>query len=122
VLYERLLDKIFGKSINFLAFENADEFVNWCGARKISLVLHGHKHIPHIVLATVDVRSELRDLMIVGCGSSTGIEEKPMRYDIVALDQYSKRWAVSFFHDPEGDGSGFTVQNVALDFRTALPN
>jgi 3',5'-cyclic AMP phosphodiesterase CpdA len=114
VLYERVLDKTFGESVDFLKFDNAGEFVNWCGARGISLVLHGHKHIPHFVLASVGVRSETRDLMIVGCGSSTGVEEKPMCYDIVAFDQESRQWAVSFFHDPEGDGSGFAAQNVLI--------
>ncbi|WP_194389623.1 metallophosphoesterase [Bradyrhizobium sp. CCBAU 51765] len=120
-LYERLLDKIFGNSVNFLTFENADQFVNWCGMRKVSLILHGHKHIPHCVLASVDIRNQSRDLIVVGCGSSTGVDEKPMCYNIVAFDPESKQWAVSFFHDPDGDGSGFDVQNVALDLRTALP-
>jgi 3',5'-cyclic AMP phosphodiesterase CpdA len=117
-LYEKVLDNVFGESINFLKSENAGPFINWCGARGISIILHGHKHIPHFVFASVDIRSRSRDLIVVGCGSSTGVEEKPMCYDIVAFDQQSRQWAVSFFHDPERDGSGFTAQNVALDLRT----
>lgn len=30
-----------------MLLEDADIFNQWCKARNIKLVLHGHKHIPH---------------------------------------------------------------------------
>ena len=113
-LYERLLAK-FGGEEQFIAFEEAEEFLSWCTGRQVGLVLHGHKHIPH--LCTVRPTPE-GEVMVVGCGSSVGAEGKPMCYDVVSIDPATKRWSVSFHHDERGDGSGFQLQNVALDLRT----
>jgi predicted MPP superfamily phosphohydrolase len=121
VFYEKVLRMLSSKEDRFISFENADEFLQWCAARDVSLILHGHKHIPHVVMANITVRQKPRNIMIVGCGSSTGVENKPMCYDLVSLDPITKRWTVSFYSDPTGDGSGFDLQNVTLDFRTELP-
>ena len=91
-----------------MEFENADEFLKWCSARGVSLVLHGHKHVPRQKIG-------LDDMLIVGCGSTTGVENSPMCYDVVTVDPNTARWSVSFYHDPNADGSGFKVQNVTLD-------
>ena len=107
--YEKLLSP-FGIGEKLIAFEDADAFLAWCASRGVSLVLHGHKHIPH--LASVDRHDQ--QTTIVGCGSSVGAEGKPMCYDIVTLDPKSGEWSVSFFHDDAGDGSGFRLQNIAV--------
>lgn len=120
--YEKIVRRLFGDTERFVAFENARDFVNWCGMRGVSLVLHGHKHVPHNVMASFEIRDQVKELMIVGCGSTTGVENKPMCYDIINLDPATGRWSVSFFHDPDGDGSGFTLQNVTLDLRSDLPD
>lgn len=46
------------------ALENSDQFLTWLRARRIGLILHGHKHIPRV--------DTLGNLMVVGCGSSVG--------------------------------------------------
>ncbi|MFS2175350.1 metallophosphoesterase [Rhizobium pisi] len=116
-LYERILARLGGDD-RFIAFEESEDFVKWCVGRQVGLVLHGHKHIPH--LATVQPTSEdNREVTVVGCGSSVGAEGKPMCYDVVTIEPLTKRWSVSFYQDERGDGSGFTLQNVALDLRVS---
>jgi hypothetical protein len=116
-VYERLLINVFGSEEKFIAFEQSDEFVEWCAANGVSMVLHGHKHIPRQRNVLVKIGGDMKELMIVGCGSTTGAEGKPMCYDVVAFNPQTKKWNVSFFHDERRDGSGFRVQSVKLDFR-----
>lgn len=112
-LYERILAKLGGED-RFISFEEADDFLNWCSSRRVGLVLHGHKHIPH--LATVQFsRTGGSAVTVVGSGSSVGAGRKPMCYDVVTIEPETKRWSVSFHQDERGDGSGFELQNVALD-------
>ena len=114
-LYERILARLGGDD-RFIAFEDAEDFVKWCVGREVGLVLHGHKHIPH--LATVQpTQDDKREVTVVGCGSSVGAEGKPMCYDVVTIEPETKRWSVSFYQDERGDGSGFALQNIALDLR-----
>lgn len=115
--YEKILISLFGDDEKFVAFEGADDFMNWCAARGISLVLHGHKHVPHLVEATIDVGQIYQKIVVVGCGSTTGAGGGPMCYDVIVLDPHSKRWNTIFYHDERGDGSGFGIQNVTLDLR-----
>ncbi len=114
-LYERILSRLGGDD-RFIAFEESEDFVNWCAGRQVCLVLHGHKHVPH--LATVRP-TQGGEVTVVGCGSSVGAEGKPMCYDVVTIEPATKRWSVSFYQDTRGDGSGFALQNVALDLRVS---
>jgi predicted phosphodiesterase len=114
-LYERILARLGGDG-RFIDFEESEDFVNWCVGRQVGLVLHGHKHVPH--LATVRP-TQGGEVTVVGCGSSVGAEGKPMCYDVVTIEPVTKRWSVSFYQDTRGDGSGFTLQNVALDLRVS---
>jgi predicted phosphodiesterase len=109
-LYERILSSFFGGEEEFIAFEEAEAFIKWCASRGVSLVLHGHKHVPHLTTEG--------QITVVGCGSTTGIDGKPMCYDIVTMDPATKRSNVLFYHDEQGDGSGFKLQNVAIDMRS----
>lgn len=120
-LYERFLTRLFPDPDSPTAFENARDFVNWCATRGVSLILHGHKHVPHVVKANLQVRQVAREITIVGCGSTTGVEHKPMCYDLIGLDPVTGRFSVSFYHDPDGDGSGFSLQSLSIDLRTSLP-
>ena len=43
---------------------DAEQFLPWLHARRIGLVLHGHKHIPRVQLHN--------GITIVGCGSTVG--------------------------------------------------
>jgi hypothetical protein len=116
-LYEKILAGLFGGEDKFIAFDGADEFMQWCAARGISLVLHGHKHVPHRAEASIHVGQKIYNVVVVGCGSTTGAGGRPMCYDKIALDPTTKRWNVLFYHDEIGDGSGFRLQNVTLDLR-----
>lgn len=115
--YERVIAAIFRNDESFVAFEDAEKFIEWCAARDISLVLHGHKHVPRWIETEIPIGDETRNLTIVGCGSTTGVGGRPMCYDIIVLDPETKRWNVMFFHDEKGDGSGFRIQNLTLDLR-----
>lgn len=116
-LYERILARLGGDD-RFLAFEESEDFLKWCVGRQVGLVLHGHKHIPH--LATVRPRrGGDGEVTVVGCGSSVGAEGKPMCYDLITIEPVTKRWSVSFYQDELGDGGRFSLQNVALDLRVS---
>jgi predicted MPP superfamily phosphohydrolase len=116
-LYERILAR-FGGEERFIAFEGSADFLDWCVGRQVGLVLHGHKHVPH--LATVRPRpNKSSEVTTVGCGSSVGADGRPMSYDIVTVEPATKKWSVAFYQDVRGDGGGFEVQNVALDLRVA---
>lgn len=117
-LYEKVLARLFGGEDRFVAFDGADGFMSWCAARGVSLVLHGHKHVPHWVEANISVRGKSHNVVVVGCGSTTGAGGRPMCYDKIVMDPNTKRWNVLFYHDERGDGSGFGLQNVTLDLRT----
>lgn len=116
-LYERILARLGGEE-NYIAFEESEDFVKWCVGRKVGLVLHGHKHIPHLATAR-SAQGESGEVTVVGCGSSVGAGGKPMCYDVITIEPITKRWSVSFYQDERGDGSGFTLQNVALDLRVS---
>lgn len=116
-LYERILAR-FGLDDRLIAFEGAEGFLKWCVDRQVGLVLHGHKHIPHLATLQPDPDNN-RAVTVVGCGSSVGVAGRPMCYDVVTIEPETKRWSVSFYQDERGDGSGFNRQNVALDLRTS---
>jgi predicted phosphodiesterase len=118
-LYEKILARLFGSEDRFVAFDEAEQFMQWCAARGVSLVLHGHKHVPHLVNATITAHGRSKEVVVVGCGSTTGAGGRPMCYDIIAMDPATKRWNALFFHDERGDGSGFRLQNITLDLRSA---
>ena len=105
-LYQRAVQSIFPAD-KFVAFENNLEFNTWCSNRGVSLILHGHKHAP---------RQAWTDdgILVVGCGSSTGVEDTPMCYDLVTLDTNTQAWSVSFYYDQHADGGGFKLQSVSL--------
>ena len=50
----------------------------------------------------------------------TGMDGKPMCYDIVSLDPETKRWSVLFFYDEKGDGGGFRPHDIRLDLRRSI--
>jgi hypothetical protein len=61
--YERILGDQFEKTE---ALEDAESFIKFAEQRRMSAILHGHKHIPHIS-KTPNV-----EIPIYGCGSTVG--------------------------------------------------
>ncbi|MBR1280676.1 metallophosphoesterase [Bradyrhizobium sp. AUGA SZCCT0177] len=112
-LYERLIAKFARNDEFFIEFENADEFLRWCARRDIPLVLHGHKHVPHVARTSV----ESQEITVIGCGSTTGVDGRPMCYDIVTFDPVTKRSSVKFYFDPYSDGGKFELQSVAITLK-----
>jgi UDP-2,3-diacylglucosamine pyrophosphatase LpxH len=98
----------------FLRMEDADSFLQWCAARNIGLILHGHKHVARYVRKQIQ-RPDNSSFTItsVGCGTSLGAEGKPVSYNTIRWNPSDKQWAVSFFADV-GDGGGFSMQQVSL--------
>lgn len=63
---ENWIEKILGKE-NFektMKLNGSELFLDWIKQRKIKIILHGHKHIPQIILHEKS--------FIIACGSSTG--------------------------------------------------
>jgi hypothetical protein len=84
--YERLLGSAFEKTE---ALEDAEQFLPWLHARRIGLVLHGHKHIPRVQL--------YNGITVIGCGSTVGkvsVKEPGttfMSMNVVTVDAGTKR-------------------------------
>jgi hypothetical protein len=117
--YDAFLRTITGHEDTFTRFEHAEEFVSWCAERKVSLILHGHKHVPQHAQANVYVSGECHTLVVVGCGSTTGAENSPLSYDIVSLDPTTGRWGVTFYYDASKSGAGFRQHEIIADTRSA---
>jgi len=118
--YDTFLRTITGNEDTFTRFEQAEQFVSWCAERKVSLILHGHKHVPHHVRANVDVNGQHHTLVAVGCGSTTGAENSPLCYDVISLDPTTRRWGVTFHYDASKSGAGFRQQEIIADTRSAM--
>ncbi|AVZ74005.1 hypothetical protein SLUN_19410 [Streptomyces lunaelactis] len=92
----------------FVGFDGREEFRNWCAARGIGLILHGHLHTPRLIEDSIPVDTgrgtDERRLMTVGCGSSLGIRQTPMFFDIIEWSPESQSWTVEFFKDQRGGG------------------
>lgn len=115
--YDKIVRKIFRSEDKFIRFDNADRFINWCVDRRVSLILHGHKHVPHHIRATIDLPSGQHEMMVVSCGSTMGAEESPLCYDVIYLNRNTKRWNVVFYQASSVSGSRFEKQAIEIDYR-----
>lgn len=97
----------------FLRMENGEHLVKWCAQKRIPLILHGHKHRPRFVGREVEVEGRTRLVRAIGCGSSFGIEGKPLSYNWITWQPSAKTWTVSFMADP-GDGSSFAEKRLVI--------
>jgi predicted MPP superfamily phosphohydrolase len=102
---------------SFLRMEDAEEFLTWCAGRNVPLVLHGHKHIQRHVSDSIKwdhgKSSSWRDVVAVGCGTSLGVEDYALSYNVLEWSPSTRKWTVSFFADP-GFGTGFDEQYVRM--------
>jgi 3',5'-cyclic AMP phosphodiesterase CpdA len=99
----------------FLELKDADKFLSWCAGRAVTLILHGHKHIPRLIDKWVspggDDRPDQR-ITTVGCGSSLGANKSYLSFNIVEWLPEAQSWIVDFQVD-RGDGQGF--QSAAVE-------
>jgi predicted phosphodiesterase len=116
-LYDRILRWITRDEDLFTRFENADLFLQWCATRGVSVILHGHKHVPHYIAAALRINNQDHRLLVIGCGSTTGAEKSELCYDVLSINPATNRCAVTFYHDPSGTGAGFRRQQITVDLR-----
>jgi calcineurin-like phosphoesterase family protein len=119
-------------------FVNASRFRRWCAENRVSLILHGHKHLPWFQaewLWSWQGYKKLRGVNAglvagVGCGSSTG--KKPssmwvdidpdvgrqMSFNLVVWSPRTSAWSVKFFrHEP---GTSTSTEFGAVGFIAAV--
>jgi predicted phosphodiesterase len=112
-LVSRMLEKIKITDELFLRMDDADSFLSWCANRGVSLILHGHKHVPRYRQEWITRSDGARhSITTVGCGSTLGAEGKPLSYNLIAWEPGSRKWNASYFVDP-GDGSGFVEEYLS---------
>jgi hypothetical protein len=116
-LYDRVIRFFTRDEDKFVRFDNAESFLEWCAARDVSLILHGHKHVPYHIRAWVPLGNRARQVMIVSCGSTMGAEGSPLCYDVISLNRANKQWSVSFFRDASSSFAGFNEQEIEIDLR-----
>lgn len=95
---------------SFIEFRDSDRFLAWCASRGVELVLHGHKHIPRLIIDNVPDETAgghaYRRLTTIGCGSTLGANGSAMSFNIVEWKPGSGNWNTQFMID-RGDGSDF---------------
>ena len=95
---------------SFLELVDSERFLEWCAMRGVGLVLHGHKHVPRLVVDSVGVgQGDTRtwhSMTTVGCGSTLGAGGSYLSYNVLEWQSESATWNVRFMID-RGDGSGF---------------
>ncbi len=107
--------KVFGHSDErFLAMTNSELLIKWCANMRVSLILHGHKHVQrHFVSEVVNKFGDTIPLHAVGCGTSLGAENYPLTYNTVAYNDETKNFSVTFYED-DRTGGGFVPVKIAL--------
>jgi hypothetical protein len=100
------------KKEQFLRMEDGDKLVEWCAHRGVTLIMHGHKHVPIHHRDWIRTNSGQRKVDSVGCGSSTGYGDLPLSVNVVSWGR--DRLAVKFLLDP-GDGRGFANTLVQVN-------
>jgi 3',5'-cyclic AMP phosphodiesterase CpdA len=96
----------------FVGMEDSESFLQWCAERGVSLMMHGHKHIPRLRTESRSARPGNVMLTAVGCGASLGADPGRLSYAIVQWAPDTARWTAHFFSDL-GDHSGFHEDVVA---------
>jgi len=103
--YDRFLGGTFEKTVEL---EQSRQFLAWLRQRRISLTLHGHKHIPRM--------DEHDQMMLVGCGSSVGkvrMQEPGTSYmsvNVVTIDAARRRMSCRLMAE-RIPGAGMTAQD-----------
>jgi predicted MPP superfamily phosphohydrolase len=94
--------KTFGlaeKSVDSMI--DTETLMEWCAGRRVSLMLHGHKHFPRHVEKTVNWnrggKTDTRAITAIGCGTSLGAEGLSLSYNVVEWSPSTRKWTVSFF-------------------------
>ncbi|MER8009669.1 metallophosphoesterase [Streptomyces sp. NPDC094149] len=80
-----------------LEMEDAEQFLAWCAARDVSLVLHGHRHRPRMIPASIKADEApfgRHALLTVGCGTSLGAGGAPLSFNVIDWNPDAGNWSV----------------------------
>lgn len=100
---QRMLSTFNLSDESFMRLVDAEEYVEWCARWGVSVMLHGHKHVPRYEVRTIQpTGTPAHVLPAVGCGSSLGAEGSPMSYGILSWNESRRRWSTSFFESRAG--------------------
>ena len=82
-----------------MILEDTARFFNWLLERKVRILLHGHKHLPF--------HTKIGKLTVLACGSSTGVWQKLINYNLIKLSNDSASFSL-YFEDGKKQG----IKNV----------
>ena len=97
----------------FLRMEEGEGLVDWCGHLGVSLLLHGHKHVPYAAHKEVKTPRGYTLVRSVGCGSSVGEGGLPMSVNVHRWIEAERCWTTEYLLQV-GDGRGFTNHNMSI--------
>lgn len=118
-LVQRMLAAVNLSDEPLMRMVDADKYAEWCARWGVSVILHGHKHVPRYEVRTIRPEgAPAHVLPAVGCGSSLGAEGAPMSYGVLSWSDTCKRWSVSFF---ESRGGGPFLPQLITITRDAQP-
>ncbi|MDO9183598.1 MAG: metallophosphoesterase [Bacteriovorax sp.] len=100
-----------------LMLDNADEIITWCNDMKINLILHGHKHLQRYVKCEVNSKLGTSTIDALGCGTSTGTKGNLLSYNLIAINNTSKKYNYSFFSG-KNNASGFYPEYLKIHRET----
>ncbi|MDQ0909370.1 putative phosphodiesterase [Streptomyces canus] len=111
---QRGLLGLFVGAEQFIEMRGSEEFLLWCAKQKVSLILHGHKHLPrHRREAIFEDGRFLREITAAGCGASLGKGTERLSYNIITWNPEDERWAAAFYSGAV-DGGGFGQDFMTL--------
>ena len=96
--YERVFGRLHAPTVEM---ENGEALLNYCRSAKVSVLLHGHKHIPRY--------SDHNGVLVVGCGSAVGkiptVDRRPyMSMNVITINVATKQVMVCFRADRTSAG------------------
>jgi len=78
-----------------MILEDTTRFFNWLLERNVRILLHGHKHLPF--------HTKIGSLTVVACGSSTGVWQKLINYNLIKLSNNPVSFSL-YFEDERKKG------------------
>ena len=78
-----------------MILEDTTRFFNWLLERNVKILLHGHKHLPF--------HTKIGSLTVVACGSSTGVWQKLINYNLIKLSNDPVSFSL-YFEDERKKG------------------
>lgn len=102
-IVQRMLAALRLSDEPFMRMADAKRYTEWCARWGVSVILHGHKHVPRYEVRRVRPEGAPSHVLpAIGCGSSLGAEGAPMSYCVLSWSDTRRRWSSSFFESRGG--------------------